>query len=123
MRFDARHDSNKKLCHAPIKSQFRESASVELGTSSRNEQHGMNFAKVSKNLVATYKSQNNFIHQNNYVGRSSWLLKFCFLQHCLSYLSFLHNYVDDPKLALNMYENYKSLEFFMDPSINSRCLS
>jgi len=62
------------------------------------------FAKVSKNLVATYKSQNNFIHQNNYVGRSSWLLKcFCFLQHCLSYLSFLHNYVDDPKLFLDLY--------------------
>jgi len=34
-----------------------------------------NFAKTSKNS-ARYKSDNNFVHQDNYIGHSNCLLKF-----------------------------------------------
>jgi len=33
------------------------------------------FAVVSKKL-GRYRSENNFVRQNNYIGRSSWLLKY-----------------------------------------------
>jgi len=36
--------------------------------------HGKNgFTKISKNL-ARYKSENNFVGQNDYIAYSSWLL-------------------------------------------------
>jgi len=62
------------------------------------------FAEIFKNL-ARYKSENNFVRllklyrMLELVARMSKLL-----QHCSSYLSFLHNYFDGPtRLFSDLY--------------------
>jgi len=52
-------------------------------------------------------------HQNNYIGRSNWLLECKNLYH--QYLSVLHNYFNLTKIFSNLY-----LAKFLDTSAKPR---